>query len=326
MIRNTLELANTNAWPALVANQHQQQATSTIVMLALIDEASKPGTFERKLETQLQRNGLPIVKYQLEEGTAQHMATLIAGAHSGTQTATRTATRTPVQRTSTASGSGAAVPIKTKTFMTKYSRDQEKFIKRSHGLVDISFTADESSTSHTKKPKHNPLHLRPQPMEYAQHTDSTDTDAPRAQPHTQPLIPLPSFSSTGKLTDMMNDPQNALRLLGIRLRTQKLHLTDQAKNMIPKGQKSKKTRNSVNELSDLIRNDQVIIDGQSKIEIMKDIENILKNNYGEHEVSAELDYSGPRTVNRMHSEPESDFHLKPYKSNKPTGTHSDIWY
>ena len=107
---------------------------------------------------------------------------------------------------------------------------------------------------------------------------------------------------------MMNDPQNALRLLGIRLQTQKLHLTDQAKNMIPKGQKSKKTRISVNELSDLIHNDQVIIDGQSKIEIMKDIENILEGNYGEHEVSAELDYSGPRTVNRMHSESEQDFH------------------
>ena len=142
-------------------------------------------------------------------------------------------------------------------------------------------------------------------MDHAQHTDSTDTDH---VPRTQPLIPLPTLSSTSKLTDMMRDPQNALRLLRTRLQTQKLHLTDQSKDMIPKGQKNKKNKNSMNALSDLIHNDQVIIDGQSKVEIMKDIENILKNNYGEHEVSAELDYSGPRTVNRMHSESEPDFH------------------
>ena len=40
---------------------------------------------------------------------------------------------------------------------------------------------------------------------------------------------------------------------------------------------------------------------------MKDIENILLSNHGEHEVTAELDYSGPRTINRMHSESESNF-------------------
>ena len=107
---------------------------------------------------------------------------------------------------------------------------------------------------------------------------------------------------------MIKDPQNALRLLKTRLQTQKLHLTDQARDMIPKGYKSKKGKITVNHLSDLLNNDQIIINGQSKVEILKDIENILKNNYGEHEVSAELDYSGPRTVNRMHSEPESDFH------------------
>ena len=141
-------------------------------------------------------------------------------------------------------------------------------------------------------------------MEYTHQTDSTDTDIP----HTQPLIPLPSFSSTGKLTDMIKDPQNALRLLKTRLQTQKLHLTDQARHILPKGHKSQRTRMSVNRLSDLINNDQIIISGQSKVELLKDIEIILKNNYGEHEVSAELNYSGPRTVNRMHSEPESDFH------------------
>ena len=54
LIQKTLELANTNAWPAL-QNFHQQQKTSTIVLLALIDEASNTGTLQRKLSSELKK-------------------------------------------------------------------------------------------------------------------------------------------------------------------------------------------------------------------------------------------------------------------------------
>ena len=95
-------------------------------------------------------------------------------------------------------------------------------------------------------------------------TALTQTHHAHNHTHAQPLIPLPSFSSTGKLTDMIKDPQNALRLLRTRLQTQKLHLTDQARHMLPKGHKSQKTKMSVNRLSDLIHNDQIIISDSQK--------------------------------------------------------------
>ena len=42
LIKKTIELSNTDAWPALQHNQNQQQMTSTIVLLALLDENSNP--------------------------------------------------------------------------------------------------------------------------------------------------------------------------------------------------------------------------------------------------------------------------------------------
>ena len=79
LIQKTLELANTNAWPALQNFQEQQQKTSTIVLLALLDEANNTGTFQRKLSSELKNNGLPEIKYEPEPGTATFMAKLIAG-------------------------------------------------------------------------------------------------------------------------------------------------------------------------------------------------------------------------------------------------------
>ena len=81
LIQKTLEIANTNAWPALHNSQEQQQKTSTVVLLALLDEAHIPGTFQRKLTNELKKNGLPEVKYEPEPGTATYMAKLIAGAN-----------------------------------------------------------------------------------------------------------------------------------------------------------------------------------------------------------------------------------------------------
>ena len=74
-------MANSNAWPALQDSQEQQHQTSTIVLLALLDEAHISGTFQRKLTNELKKNGLPEVKYEPEPGTATFMAKLMAGAN-----------------------------------------------------------------------------------------------------------------------------------------------------------------------------------------------------------------------------------------------------
>ena len=66
LIKKTLELSNTDAWPALRINQEQQQKTSTIILLALLDENKQPGIFQQKFSQALQNNGLPDVKYTPE--------------------------------------------------------------------------------------------------------------------------------------------------------------------------------------------------------------------------------------------------------------------
>ena len=50
--------------------------------------------------------------------------------------------------------------------------------------------------------------------------------------------------------------------------------------------------------------------GNIKRDILKDAEIVQKGNCGDLEVSAELNYSGPRTLNRMHkdSDTEQDFY------------------
>ena len=71
LIKKTLELSNTDAWPALRVNQEQAQKTSTIVLLTLLDEKKHPGIFQHKFSQALQNNGLPDVKYTPEPGTAE---------------------------------------------------------------------------------------------------------------------------------------------------------------------------------------------------------------------------------------------------------------
>ena len=81
LIKKTIELSNTDAWPALQHNQNQQQMTSTIVLLALLDENSNPGVFQNKLDQGMQRNGLPGVKYTLEPNTARTICNMFCAAN-----------------------------------------------------------------------------------------------------------------------------------------------------------------------------------------------------------------------------------------------------
>ena len=58
LIKKTIEISTTDAWPALQQNQKQQQMTSTIVLLALLEENSNPGIFQNKLSQQMQKKWL----------------------------------------------------------------------------------------------------------------------------------------------------------------------------------------------------------------------------------------------------------------------------
>jgi len=79
LIKKTIELANTEAWPSLHKNLVQQQKTASIILLALLDENTKQGSFQRNLDKGLKENGLPTIKYSPSPGTASLVANLLTG-------------------------------------------------------------------------------------------------------------------------------------------------------------------------------------------------------------------------------------------------------
>ena len=78
LIQKTLEIVNTNAWPAL-QNSKEQQKTASIILLALLDENTNQGSFQNNLDKGLKENGLPTIKYSPSPGTASLVANLLTG-------------------------------------------------------------------------------------------------------------------------------------------------------------------------------------------------------------------------------------------------------
>ena len=79
LITKAIDISNRKEWPALMPNKQNTQ-TATILTCALIEEAFKPGIFNKKLEKAMKDNNLPVVKYQLEPDTAQNFLATITGA------------------------------------------------------------------------------------------------------------------------------------------------------------------------------------------------------------------------------------------------------
>ena len=71
-----------DAWPELSQARHIK--ISTIISLALMDEASNKGVFQNKLTEGCKNNGIPEIKYNLEPNTATHFFNTLAGYHAST--------------------------------------------------------------------------------------------------------------------------------------------------------------------------------------------------------------------------------------------------
>ena len=80
LIKKVLDLTDKKEWPALTISNTQQTQVITIVTCALLDEATNPGVFSRKLEEGCTLNHIPPIKYRLEANTAQNFLSAIAGA------------------------------------------------------------------------------------------------------------------------------------------------------------------------------------------------------------------------------------------------------
>ena len=290
LIKKTIEITNTGAWPALQKYQDQQQKTSTIILLALLDEAKNHGCFQRKLDSELLKNGLPIVKYELEPNTAQ----------SALDTLCATNFQRPVNQP-TASGSGAPMaPIILRTFTNhdnpatgtqktpahlRHINDQNKHNKRIRNPNESSGSMNESIIGGIDPKRH--------------------CEGNQAIAMLQPITT--STANTGQITTAIeSEPLNLYRSLREKIKSIPIHLSDNAKHLIPGGKNKGRGTITIDELISLINRNDIILSGNIKRDILKDAEIIQKGNCGDLEISANLNYSGPRTLNRMHEDSESE--------------------
>ena len=78
IFKDLIDQTFSNTQPTVTMNEQQTQLT-TIITMALIDEAFNPGVFQNKLVTQCEANGLQPVKYSLEPNTAKNFVKTLSG-------------------------------------------------------------------------------------------------------------------------------------------------------------------------------------------------------------------------------------------------------
>ena len=132
LIRKAINFNNNEEFPLIINQTPQQSAITTIVTLALIDEANNEGVFENKLKEALENNNLPIVKYRLEPDTAKKFQRVLCG--------------TPIRDQTPNKKNG--IPT-----TTKYYRDQKKNKRNTSYEEEIEEENQDTITRKEKKPR-----------------------------------------------------------------------------------------------------------------------------------------------------------------------------
>ena len=97
LIRNVIEFSNTEEWPTLQHNSQQTRVT-TIVAMALLEEAVMPGSFQAKLTQNLANNGISDIKYTPHPETARAFFHAVCGAASAEQITPSISQQQPAQQ------------------------------------------------------------------------------------------------------------------------------------------------------------------------------------------------------------------------------------
>ena len=119
LITRALDMSNKQEWPSLsMSTNSQQTKMTTIITCALIDEACKPGIFNKKLKEACKNNNLPVVTYNLEPDTAQNFL----AAMTSSQSKSNNQIKNKSIRSSTASPLNTSTPKK----FSKYYNDMTK--------------------------------------------------------------------------------------------------------------------------------------------------------------------------------------------------------
>ena len=280
LIQKTLEMASSNAWPALQNSQEQQHKTSTIVLMALLDEAHIPGSFQRKFSTELKKNGLPEVKYEPEPGTATFMAKLMAGANHTELNPQIHRSTTPLGRTPTLH---SPTVTKTSTLQT---------LGATAFAPQFRIVSNQTSISKRGRTANNSMSLDDSFLEITSKKHKEDRQISLSQPQT----------STQNIEEKLNIIE-VHRHLKNKLKEKSIEVSDKLKDWIPNGRKTRKHFNMF-DLAKYLQNNDLIMDGKEKREILQEVESLISSDAGNLEISTEISYSGPRITDRTTSDDE----------------------
>ena len=294
LIQKTLEIANTNAWPALHNSQEQQLKTSTVVLLALVDEAHIPGTFQRKLTNELKKNGLPEVKYEPEPGTATFMAKLLAASLAASNC---TDTLTHPHRANKPTGTTSAPSAPNRTIFRAPSISDLGATSLGNQFIITSNTSNQIKRNRTQN---NSLSLNDSASLQITAKKSKDD-------HQSELVHLPKTSTQNfEENDLSPEKINKFNSFKRKIESTSMQVSDKLKHLIPTGLSTTTQHYTILEFRKHILNNDIILSGEAKNELLHESECLCKYSYGNFELSIVLSHSGPRIVSRMSSESEAN--------------------
>ena len=192
------DFSNTVDWPMPHTNRQHTQI-STVLMLAILDEAVTPGSFQDNMSKACQDNGLPDVTYNLQPNTAQAFFKACTG-------------QTPdlfhdIHKRQRSKGTLKRM----KSTMSKYSRDQLKNLGQSDYSTDADTISYLDYSNQRKDLQHKVRSKTKSSNAKSNIYDSTMTSSVQPQdtkylfPETPQSLITDDLNSNSKKDDLCND-------------------------------------------------------------------------------------------------------------------------
>ena len=89
-----------------------------------------------------------------------------------------------------------------------------------------------------------------------------------------------------------------------KMKAKTVEISDKLKYCLPKGKERARIHFNMAQVAKHLQNNDFIMDGREKREIQQEVEALINSNAGELEISTEIHYSGPRTIDRTTSDDE----------------------
>ena len=94
-----------------------------------------------------------------------------------------------------------------------------------------------------------------------------------------------------------------------KMKEKSIRVSEKLKYMFPKGKDRIRKHFNMTEFSKFLQNSDLIMDGKEKREILQEVDYLINASSGGLEISFEINYSGPRTIDRTTS--DDDYQVFP---------------